>query len=58
MVAYQGADQLKHYGANIFVVDLVGYAMLREFAPLISAIIITGRSGSAYAAEIGDRPQE
>ena len=53
VVAYQGADQLKHYGANIFVVDLVGYAMLREFAPLISAIIITGRSGSAYAAEIG-----
>lgn len=53
VVAYQGADQLKHYGANIFVVDLVGYAMLREFAPLISAIIIAGRSGSAYAAQIG-----
>ncbi|MEO7055257.1 MAG: MlaE family lipid ABC transporter permease subunit [Caldimonas sp.] len=53
VVAYQGADQLRHYGANIFVVDLVGYAMLREFAPLISAIIIAGRSGSAYAAEIG-----
>jgi hypothetical protein len=42
-----------HYGANIFVVDLVGYAMLREFAPLITAIIIAGRSGSAYAAQIG-----
>jgi phospholipid/cholesterol/gamma-HCH transport system permease protein len=53
VVAYQGADQLKHYGANIFVVDLVGYAMLREFAPLMSAIIIAGRSGSAFAAEIG-----
>ncbi len=53
VVAYQGADQLKHYGANVFVVDLVGYAMLREFAPLISAIIIAGRSGSAYAAQIG-----
>jgi phospholipid/cholesterol/gamma-HCH transport system permease protein len=53
VVAYQGADQLKHYGANIFVVDLVGYAMLREFAPLICAIIIAGRSGSAYAAQIG-----
>jgi len=53
VVAYQGADQLKHYGANIFVVDLVGYSMLREFAPLISAIIIAGRSGSAYAAQIG-----
>ncbi|MGS5087294.1 MlaE family ABC transporter permease [Hydrogenophaga sp. A37] len=53
VVAYQGADQLQHYGANVFVVDLVGYAMLREFAPLISAIIIAGRSGSAYAAQLG-----
>lgn len=53
VVAYQGADQLRHYGANVFVVELVGYAMLREFAPLISAIIIAGRSGSAYAAQIG-----
>ncbi len=53
VVAYQGADQLKHYGANVFVVELVGYAMLREFAPLIGAIIIAGRSGSAYAAQIG-----
>jgi len=53
VVAYQGADQLRHYGANVFVVDLIGYAMLREFSPLISAIIIAGRSGSAYAAQIG-----
>ena len=53
VVAYQGADQLRHYGANIFVVDLVGYSMLREFAPLMTAIIIAGRSGSSYAAQIG-----
>jgi phospholipid/cholesterol/gamma-HCH transport system permease protein len=53
VVAYQGAEQLRHYGANVFVVELVGYAMLREFAPLISAIIIAGRSGSAHAAQIG-----
>ena len=53
VIAYQGAAQLKHYGANIFVVELVGYAMLREFAPLITAIIVAGRSGSAYAAQIG-----
>lgn len=53
VVAYQGADQLRHYGANVFVVELVGYAMLREFAPLIGAIIIAGRSGSAYAAQLG-----
>ncbi len=53
VVAYQGAAQLKRYGANIFVADLVGLSMLREFAPLITAIIIAGRSGSAYAAQIG-----
>ena len=53
VVAYQGSDQLRHYGANIFVVELVGFAMLREFSPLIAAIIIAGRSGSAYAAQIG-----
>ena len=53
VVAFQGADQLRQYGANIFVVDLIGLSMLREFAPLITAIIIAGRSGSAYAAQIG-----
>ncbi len=53
VVAYQGADQLRQYGANIFVADLVGVSMLREFSPLITAIIIAGRSGSAYAAQIG-----
>jgi phospholipid/cholesterol/gamma-HCH transport system permease protein len=53
VVAYQGADQLRQYGANIFVADLVGLSMLREFGPLITAIIIAGRSGSAYAAQIG-----
>jgi phospholipid/cholesterol/gamma-HCH transport system permease protein len=53
VVAYQGAAQLRQYGANIFVADLVGLSMLREFAPLMTAIIIAGRSGSAYAAQIG-----
>ena len=53
VVAYQGAAQLRQYGANIFVADLVGLSMLREFAPLITAIIIAGRSGSAFAAQIG-----
>ena len=53
VIAYQGADQLRQYGANIFVADLVGLSMLREFAPLMTAIIIAGRSGSAYAAQIG-----
>jgi phospholipid/cholesterol/gamma-HCH transport system permease protein len=53
VVAYQGAEQLRRYGANIFVADLVGWSMLREFAPLMAAIIVAGRSGSAYAAQIG-----
>ncbi len=53
VVAYQGGIQLRTYGANIFVVELVGLIMLRELAPLIAAIIIAGRTGSAYAAEIG-----
>ena len=53
VVAYQGADQLRQYGANIFIADLVGLSMLREFAPLMTAIIVAGRSGSAYAAQIG-----
>jgi len=53
VVAYQGAGQLKLYNANIFVVELVGFSMLREFSPLITAILIAGRSGSAYAAQIG-----
>jgi phospholipid/cholesterol/gamma-HCH transport system permease protein len=53
VIAYQGAEQLKYFGANIFVVDLVGIAMLREIAPLLTAILVAGRSGSAYTAEIG-----
>ncbi|PKO31831.1 MAG: hypothetical protein CVU34_16725 [Betaproteobacteria bacterium HGW-Betaproteobacteria-7] len=53
VITYQGADQLRQYGANIFVADLVGLSILREFAPLITAIIVAGRSGSAYAAQIG-----
>lgn len=53
VIAYQGADQLQRFGANIFVVDLVGISMLRELSPMMTAIIIAGRSGSAYAAQIG-----
>ena len=53
VVAYQGGRQLKIYGANIFVVEMVCLIMLRELAPLIAAIIVAGRTGSAYAAEIG-----
>jgi len=53
VVAYQATTQLRKYGADIFVADLVGVSMVREFAPLITAIIVAGRSGSAYAAQIG-----
>jgi phospholipid/cholesterol/gamma-HCH transport system permease protein len=53
VIAYQGAAQLARYGANIFVADLVGLAMLRELGPLLTAIVVAGRSGSAWAAEIG-----
>jgi phospholipid/cholesterol/gamma-HCH transport system permease protein len=53
VVAYQSATQLRKYGADLFVADLVGLSMMREFAPLITAIIVAGRSGSAYAAQIG-----
>ena len=53
VIAYQGADQLQRFGANIFIADLVGLAMLRELSPLLTAIITAGRSGSAYTAQIG-----
>lgn len=53
VIAYQGAEQLRTFGANIFVVDLVGISLVREIAPLVTAILVAGRSGSAYAAQIG-----
>jgi phospholipid/cholesterol/gamma-HCH transport system permease protein len=53
VVAYLGAQQLSKFGATIFVVDLVTIAVLREMGVLLTAIIIAGRSGSAFAAEIG-----
>ncbi len=53
VLAYQGGSQLDKYGANILIVDLVGITLLRELAPLITAIIVAGRTGSAYTAQIG-----
>ncbi|WP_119343344.1 MlaE family ABC transporter permease [Facilibium subflavum] len=53
VLCYQIGSQLKMYGANIFVVDLLGISLLREFAPLITAIIVAGRSASSFTAEIG-----
>ena len=51
--AAQSAAQLERYGANVFVADLVGLSMTRELGPLMTAIVVTGRSGAAFAAEIG-----
>ncbi len=53
VLAYQGGSQLSKYGANILIVDLVGITLLRELAPLLTAIIVAGRTGSAYTAQIG-----
>ncbi|MET0292214.1 MAG: ABC transporter permease, partial [Steroidobacteraceae bacterium] len=53
IIAYLSAGQLQSYGADIFVVDLITVGVLRELGVLLTAIIIAGRSGSAFAAEIG-----
>ena len=52
-MALQSAAQLRQFGANIFVVDLIGISMARELGPLMAAIVVAGRSGSAVAAELG-----
>jgi len=53
VLAYQGADQLSQFGAQIYTVNLVGIGVLREMGVLITAIIVAGRSGSAFTAQIG-----
>jgi phospholipid/cholesterol/gamma-HCH transport system permease protein len=53
ILAYMGAQQLQRFGADIFVVDLVTVGVLRELGVLLTAIIVAGRSGSAFAAELG-----
>lgn len=53
VTAYQGADQLARFGAQIFTVNIVGIGILREMGILITAIIVAGRSGSAFTAQIG-----
>ena len=53
VMAYQSTRQLETYGANLYVADIVGISMTRELAPLITAIIISGRSGAGFAAELG-----
>ncbi len=53
VMAFQSTQQLKLYGANVYVADIVGISITRELAPLMTAIIMAGRSGAAYAAELG-----
>lgn len=53
VMAFQGADQLRRFGAEIYTVNLLGITMLRELGVLLAAIIIAGRSGSAFTAQIG-----
>jgi len=52
IVAFVGAIQLRRLGAEIYVADLIGVTVVREMAPLMTAVVMSGRTGSAYAAEI------
>lgn len=53
VLAYQGADQLRTFGAEIFTIDLLGISILREIGILLTAIVVAGRSGSSFTAQIG-----
>jgi phospholipid/cholesterol/gamma-HCH transport system permease protein len=53
IMAFQGGAELKRFGALQFVINLVGVSMTRELGPLMTAIVVIGRSGSSFSAEIG-----
>jgi phospholipid/cholesterol/gamma-HCH transport system permease protein len=53
ILAFQAAPPLQQFGVDLFVVNLVALAMVRELGPIMTAIVLAGRSGSAFAAEIG-----
>ena len=53
ILAFQAAVPMRQFGAELFVADLVGLSILRELGPLMTAILLAGRSGAAFAAEIG-----
>ena len=57
-IAFQAAIQMQKFGTEVFVADMVGFSMLKEFGPLMVAIIATGRAGSSFAAEIGSMKAE
>jgi len=53
VLSYLSAQQLRTFGANVFIVNLLGISILRELGPLLAAILVAGRSGSAITAQIG-----
>jgi phospholipid/cholesterol/gamma-HCH transport system permease protein len=53
ILAFESAIPMRQFGAEIFVADLLGLSVLRELGPLMAAILLAGRSGAAFAAEIG-----
>lgn len=53
VMTYQSGDILQGYGASVFLVDLLGVIVLRELGPLLTSVIVAGRTGSAYTAQIG-----
>lgn len=53
VLAYQGATQLERFGAEIYTINMTAVSLLREMGPLLTAILVAGRSGSAFAAELG-----
>ena len=53
VIAFEAAQPLEMFGAQIFIANMIGLVMVREFSPIFTAIILAGRSGAAFAAEIG-----
>ncbi len=53
VITYQLGLQLRSYGANIYIIDLLGLSIFREFSPLLTAIMVAGRTGSSYTAQLG-----
>ncbi|MFI5335206.1 MAG: MlaE family ABC transporter permease [Opitutales bacterium] len=54
IMAYQGAVQLRQFGADIYLADMVGVSVVREMGPLMAAIVLSGRTGAAFAATLGN----
>ncbi|MBI4326484.1 MAG: ABC transporter permease, partial [Chloroflexi bacterium] len=54
IVAFQAALQLQQFGADIFIVNVVGLSVVREMGPMMAAIVVAGRTGAAYAAQLGN----